>query len=289
LRIVEVDRTRLEQFGVNFFALGGSTLGGTTTQQFASTVLQSTSGGSSAITVSDPLNMLLYSAKLNAGVTVKDLEQKQVLQVLAEPTLTTLSGEPAKFLSGGEFPLPIVQGGTSNSTAITIVFKPYGVKVEFTPTANADGSIRLKVAPEVSALDYTNAVTISGFTIPALSTRRAETELELANGQSFVMSGLLDHRTSDILSKMPGIANVPILGQLFRSKNITHSVVELVVLVTATVIDPLAPGFAPPSPAALPKTVVPHLESAPFDRNFGTQAGRGVTPVPPALPGKGQP
>jgi pilus assembly protein CpaC len=263
LRIIEVDRSRLEQFGVNFFALG-NTLASTSTQQFASTIIPSSSGSSAGLTVSDPLNLLLYSAKLNVGVTVKDLEQKQVLQVLAEPTLTTLSGVPARFLSGGEFPLPIVQGGTGNSTAITIVFKPYGVKVDFTPTVNPDGSIRLKVAPEVSALDYSNAVTISGFTIPALSTRRAETEVELINGQSFVLSGLLDRRTTANLSKTPGIASVPILGQLFRSKDVNHSVVELVVLVTATVVSPSGNH----QPYALPKMVVPNMDGEHFDSQF---------------------
>lgn len=261
LRIVEVDRSRLEQFGVNFFALGGSTLAGTGTGQFASTAIPASASSGTSVSVSDPLNILLYSAKLNAGVTVKDLEQKQVLQILAEPTLTTLSGVPARFLSGGEFPLPVVQGGTGNSTAITIIFKPYGVKVDFTPTANPDGSIRLKVAPEVSALDYTNSVTVSGFVIPALSTRRAETEVELADGQSFVITGLLDNRTSDNLSKIPGIAEIPILGQLFRSKGITRSVVELVVLVTASIVDPLAPAPI----ASTPSMVVPNLDRNKFD------------------------
>ena len=281
LRIVEVDRSRLEQYGVNFFALGSSTLGNSSTQQFATTVIPATTAQSTPL-VSDPLNLLLYSSKLNAGVTIKDLEQKQVLQVLAEPTLTTMSGMPARFLSGGEFPLPIVQGGTGNSTAITIVFKPYGVKVDFTPTANPDGTIRLKVAPEVSALDYTNAVTISGFTIPALSTRRAETEVELLDGQSFVISGLLDHRTTDNLSRMPGIASVPILGQLFKSKGITHSTIELVVLVTATVVDPLAHD----RPVVEPKMVIPNLDSRRFDIDVAGHS-KSVAPVlkakPPAL------
>jgi pilus assembly protein CpaC len=199
-------------------------------RQFSSTQRPAAPRSRSAI----PLNLFLYNAKLNVGLTVQDLEQKQILQVLAEPTLTTLSGLPARFLSGGEFPFPVVQGGTGNSTAVTIQFRPYGVKVDFTPTVNPDGSIRLKLAPEVSTLDYSNAVTISGFTIPALSTRRAETEVEIQDGQSFIVSGLLDHRTTEIMSKVPGIASVPILGQLFRSKNFNHSVVELVIIVTAT-------------------------------------------------------
>ena len=277
LRIVEIDRSRMQQYGLNFFALGGSTLANTSTQQFASTA---TAG--SPVTISDPLNILLFSSKLNAGVTIKDLEQKQILQVLAEPTLTTLSGIAARFLSGGEFPLPVVQGGTGNSTAITIVWKPYGVKVDFTPTSNADGTIRLKIAPEVSTLDYTNAVTISGFTVPALSTRRAETEVELQSGQSFILSGLLDHRTTDSLSRMPGIANVPILGQLFRSKGMTLTTVDLVVVVTATIVDPLAHAET----IVEPKMILPNLDKQRFDEDVnkkkpgrsGSGAGPGAAP-----------
>jgi len=260
LRIVEVDRTRLEQFGVNFFT-GGRTAATTSTQQFGS----SATGSGPSLTVSDPLNIFLYNAKLSLGVTIKDLEQKQILQVLAEPTLTTMSGLPAQFLSGGEFPFPVVQGGTGTSTAISIQFRPYGVKVAFTPTVNADGSIRLKLSPEVSTLDYSNSVTISGFTIPALSTRRAETEVEIQDGQSFVVSGLLDHRTTEIMSKVPGIGSVPILGELFRSKNFNHSVVELVILVTATVVDPL--DSTQPAGASEPQFAVPNLDTDAFDRS----------------------
>ena len=194
---------------------------------------------------------------------MQDLEQKQILQVLAEPTLTTLSGLPAHFLSGGEFPFPVVQGGTGNSTAISIQFRPYGVKVEFTPTVNPDGSIRIKLSPEVSTLDFSNAVTISGFTIPALSTRQTETEVEIQNGQSFIVSGLLDHRTTEIMSKMPGIAEIPILGQLFHSKNFNHSVVELVIIVTATVVDPLTES--PLTEPDQPKMSVPNLDTNSFD------------------------
>ena len=256
LRIIEVDRTKLEQFGVNISA-GNSVTASVSTQQFT-----------------DPLNLSLYSTAANVGVQVQALEQKQILQVLAEPTLTTISGQSARFLSGGEFPFPVVQGGTGNSTAITIQFRPYGVKVDFTPTVNSDGSIRLKVAPEVSTLDYANAVTISGFTIPALATRRAETEVELKDGQSFVLSGLLDHRTTESLSRIPGIASIPILGQLFRSKNNSHSVVELVVIVTATVVDPLRdPGMVKE-----PSLAVPNMESQSFDSQLNKVVKRGKNP-----------
>jgi pilus assembly protein CpaC len=260
LRVIEVDRTRLDQLGINIFA-GGRTSVATTTGQFASTAV----AGNSSLSVGNPLNIFLYNAKLNIGLTIQDLEQKQVLQVLAEPTLTTLSGVPARFLSGGEFPFPVVQGGGAGTAAtVTIQFRPYGVKVEFTPTVNPDGSIHLKLAPEVSTLDYSNAVTISGFTVPALSTRRAETEVEIQDGQSFVVSGLLDHRTTEIMSKVPGIGNVPILGQLFQSKNFNHSVVELVIIVTAAVVDPLS---STPEPRAVePKPVVPNLDVDTFDQ-----------------------
>jgi pilus assembly protein CpaC len=275
LRIVEVDRTRLDQLGINIFA-GGRTAVSTTTGQFASGV----STAASAVTVSNPLDIFLYNAKLNVGLTVQDLEQKQVLQVLAEPTLTTLSGLPARFLSGGEFPFPVVEGGTGGSTAISIQFRPYGVKVEFTPTVNADGSIHLKLSPEVSTLDYSNAVTISGFTIPALSTRRAETEVEIQDGQSFVVSGLLDHRTTDIMSRVPGISNVPILGQLFRSKTLNHSVVELVIIVTASVVDPLA--SMPKQAQSAPSFVVPSLDTDAFDVSLRHEVG--VHPADQAIP-----
>jgi pilus assembly protein CpaC len=278
LRIVEVDRTRLEQLGINIFA-GGRTAVATTTGQFASTAI----GSDSSLTASNPLNIFLYNSKLNVGLTVQDLEQKQILQVLAEPTLTTLSGLPARFLSGGEFPFPVVEGGgVGSAAAVSIQFRPYGVKVDFTPTVNPDGSIRLKLAPEVSALDYGNSVTISGFTVPALSTRRAETEVEIQNGQSFVVSGLLDHRTTEILSKVPGIANVPILGQLFRSKNVNHSVVELIIIVTATVVDPLS--SAQGQDADQPKLVVPNLDTDTFDA-----AARGKSAAQPQPAGSAQP
>ena len=272
LRIVEVDRTRLEQFGLNFLSQGNNT-SGITTQQFGNaSYAPNPATGIEQLTLNNPLNLLFFSAGHNAGITVQDLENKQILQVLAEPTLTTMSGQQARFLSGGEFPFPVVQGGVGNSTAITIQFRPYGVKVDFTPTVNTDGTIHLKVNPEVSALDYTNAVTISGFTIPALSTRRAETEVEIRNGESFVVSGILDHRTTEALSKVPGIADIPILGQLFRSRNINHSVVELVIVVTATVVDPLTTK----QEIKEPKLAVPLISPGAFDKSLKTKIIPGV-------------
>jgi pilus assembly protein CpaC len=260
VRFVEIDRSKLNQFGVNFFS-GGKNISNVTTGQFPVT----TTITPSSFQISDPLNILFYNTDVNVGVVIKDLEDKQVLQILAEPNITTISGQKADFISGGEFPYPVVQGGGAGTAAtVTIQFRPYGVKLDFTPVVNPDGTIQLKVAPEVSALDYTNAVTISGFVIPALSTRRAETQVELKNGQSFAISGLLDRRTTDSLGKVPGIGELPILGALFRSKNINHSTVELVVIVTPAVVDPLTDTTQPTQPN-LP---IPVLDPKTFDKKM---------------------
>ena len=272
VRFVEVDRSRLNQFGINIFAPGGSTTTGSgTTSQFGSTATLSSgssSGGSliggNTLTVSNPLNFLFYNTKANVGVSVEDLESKQIVQILSEPTITTLNGQPASFLAGGEFPFPVVQGSSTGTTSITIQFRPYGVKLVFTPKVNVDGTIELKVAPEVSALDFTNAVSISGYTIPAISSKRVETQVVLRSGQSFAISGLLDRRTTDSLSRTPGIASVPLLGALFRSKGINLSTSELIIVVTPTVIDPLADSAAPAEPA----TVRPFLNQPKFDSSI---------------------
>jgi pilus assembly protein CpaC len=287
VRILEVDRTKLLQLGINLFNPGGNTnfLAAATTAQYPSTATLGASASSTAIglvTASNPLNFMLYSAKMNLGATIQDLQNKQVLQILAEPTITTVSGVKADFLSGGEFPFPIVQpGGAGGAPVITISFRPYGVKVEFTPIVNADGTITLTVAPEVSALDYSNSVTIGGFSVPALSTRRASTEVELRSNQSFAISGLLDQRTTDILNKTPGIASIPILGDLFKSKNSNHSTTELIVVVTPTVVDPLTETTVPDQPV-LP---IPTLDTNGFDKSLGKNLSPKIA-APPLNPDK---
>jgi pilus assembly protein CpaC len=299
VRILEVDRTKALQLGINLFNPGGNTsfLAGTTTSQYPSTMQYSATGqgnlGGGMVTTSNPLNFMLYSAKLNLGTTIQDLESKQVLQVLAEPTISTISGQKADFLSGGEFPFPVVQAssGTNSAPIVTISFRPYGVKVEFTPTVNDDGTIRLQVAPEVSALDYTNAVTISGFTVPALSTRRASTEVELRSDQSFAISGLLDQRTTDIMNKDPGAASIPILGYLFKSKNATKSTTELVIVVTPTLVDPLVETATPSQPDIPINTLnIPAYDKALGANHSATPAAPAITPdqaptsIPPTFP-----
>ncbi len=266
LRIAEVDRTKLQQFGVNLTRSMGNNVFGTSTGQYPSTQTSTSTAGQTSLAVTDPLNLFFANIGSGYGLTIKDLEQRNILQILAEPNLTTLSGQPARFLSGGEFPVPIAQAAGTGSSApvITIQFKPYGVKVDFTPIVNADGTIHLKIMPEVSTLDYSNSIEIEGFNIPALSTRRAESEVELKDGQSFVLTGLLDRRTQDVLANLPGIASIPIIGQLFRSKNLSHSTTELVMVVTASVIDPLAG----PTPIVEPKFPVPVVNIDSFDKGL---------------------
>ncbi len=306
VRILEVDRTKATQFGINIFQpLGNTSLSGSTTGQFPSSMTGTaatttttatstgvvTSGTPATISVSNPLNFLFYDWKYNIGATIQDLETKQVLQILAEPTLSTMSGHEASFLAGGQFPFPVVQPGSGAGSAatVTIQFKPYGVNLVFTPVVNDDGSIRLKVAPEVSALDYTNSVTIGGVTIPALSTRKADTEVELRSDQSFAISGLLDQRTTDAYSRTPGIASIPILGALFKSKNINRSNTELIVIVTPTLVDPLTDNSEPFTPK-YPSTL---LNSDKFDKTlpkpqpavgFPASQAPAAPPLPPGFP-----
>jgi pilus assembly protein CpaC len=272
VRFLEVDRTKLQQFGINILSTGAAnTIGTTSTGQFSPPTLQgnaltgSSTGAASGFDVTNLMNIFLFRPDLNLGAMIQDLEQKNVAQILSEPNLMARSGETAKFLAGGEFPFPVVQGGSSNGTAVTIVFKPYGVKLEFTATVIGD-NIRLKIAPEVSTLDFTNAVTISGFEVPALSTRRAETDVDLKNGQSFGIAGLLDRRTTIELSKVPGIGDIPILGELFKSKSVNKTNTDLLVMVTPTIVDPLSEPVVAPT---LPTIPVQSLEENKFDSSLG--------------------
>lgn len=275
VKFAEVDRTALQQFGVNLLGTGvGNTIGSTTTGQyggFGQTQINDAFGAkephfpfSDQTTVSNPLNIFLFRPDLHLGAMIQDLQQRNVLQILAEPNLMALNGQKATFLAGGEFPFPIVQPGAGYTT-ITIQFKPFGVKLDFVGTLNPDNTIRLHVNPEVSTLDFSNALTLSGFVIPAISTRRAETEIELKDGQAFAIAGLLDHRATTQMSKVPGIGDIPILGQLFRSRNINKNNTELLVMVTPHIVDPVHQETTPP---ANPKPAVPFLDQPKFDHDY---------------------
>lgn len=258
----EVDKTKLSELGINILSLpGAKNIGTIGTEQFAPPSLQSNSstttsaggGGTSSLTsnfsLSDLLNIFLYRPDINLAATIKALQEKDVLQILAEPNLLTASGKEASFLAGGEFPYPVLQGISAGGTSgITIQFKEFGVRLTFTPTLGADGYIHLKVAPEVSALDFSNALTLQGFVIPALSTRRVEAEMDLKDGQSFAIAGLLDNRVTDELEKIPGLGDIPLLGKLFQSRSLNKSRDELLILVTPHVVQPLNPGQLPAGP-----------------------------------------
>ena len=253
VKFAEVDRSALTQLGANLFTTGAANLIGTTTTGqyggFASQSISQTQGQNTAFqateTVSNVLNMFLFSPNLHVGAVIEALQTKNLLQILSEPTLIAVNGKKASFLAGGQFPFPIVQPG-QGFTAVTISFKDFGVKLDFTPVIMPNGNIHLTVAPEVSTLDFADAITISGFTIPALSTRKAETEFELRDGQSFVIAGLIDNRVTDTWNKVPGLGDIPILGAFFRSKNISKSNSELMVLCTVHRISPNTES--PPGP-----------------------------------------
>jgi pilus assembly protein CpaC len=201
----------------------------------------------------------LFRPDINFGAVIQALQTRNLLQILAEPNLIAVNGKEASFLAGGQFPFPIVQPG-NGFTAVTISFKEFGVRLQFTPIITPNGYIHLKVAPEVSTLDFANALTISGFTVPALSTRRAETEFELQDGQSFVIAGLMDNRTTDIYNKIPGLGDIPVLGNFFRSKSVQRSNSELMVLCTVKRISPSN------EPVEGPKLAKPYIDPAKFDQ-----------------------
>jgi len=270
VKFAEVDRSALTQMGVNFISTGaGNFLGTGTTGQFGGvgpqqiTQTTSSSGGVQANeTLSNVLNLFLFRPDIHFGAVIEALQTKNLLQILAEPNLIAVNGKKASFLAGGQFPFPIVQPG-AGFTAVTISFKDFGVKLDFTPTIMPNGNIHLTVAPEVSTLDFSNALTISGFTVPALSTRKAETEFELQDGQSFVIAGLMDNRVTNINNKIPGLGDIPILGAFFRSKSAQRSNSELMVLCTVHRVSANAEAPAPP------KNPVPFIDNKKFDKPSG--------------------
>lgn len=273
VKFAEVDRSALTQLGVNFVSNGAAnTIGTISTGQYGgfgpATISQSTSTNSSGGTtttnsgvqsINNVLNLFVFRPDIHFGAVIEALQTKNLLQILAEPNLIAVNGKEASFLAGGQFPFPIVQPG-NGFTAVTISFKEFGVRLQFTPVIMPNGYIHLKVAPEVSTLDFANALTISGFTVPALSTRRAETEFELQDGQSFVIAGLMDNRVTDIYNKIPGLGDIPILGNFFRSKSAQKSNSELMVLCTVRRISPSVEA------PVLPKDPQPFLDNSKFDK-----------------------
>jgi len=256
VKFAELDRNLADQLGVNILSTGAAnTPGRITTGQFPSgspTNLNGLIGGSIAgtstqITLADALNIFAFRPDLNLAAVIKALQTKNVLQILAEPNLVTTNGKEASFLAGGEFPVPVLQGGGA-AAAVTIQFREFGIRLKFLPIITGNGTIKMHIQQELSTIDLNNAVVFSGFTIPALATRRTETDVELGAGQSFAIAGLIDDRVTDILNKIPGLANIPILGNLFKTRSRTKNKSELVVLVTPEEIMPYNPADPKPFP-----------------------------------------
>jgi pilus assembly protein CpaC len=263
VRFAEVNRQAIQQLGVNILRNFGSNMPlSVTTGQFSPATLGQTqsvtTNGNTSTTntsgnnflLSELLNVAVFRPDINLDIFIKALQENNVLEILAEPNLLTESGKQASFLAGGQFPYPVVQGsgGSAGFTSISIQFKEYGIRLSFTPTLMAGGVIQLKVEPEVSSLDYTNAVTLNGFVLPGVATNRVNSEMNLKDGQSFVIAGLLDNRVTEQFQKIPGIGNIPILGKLFQSRTLNKSDNELLVLVTPHIVQPLAPTDVPTGP-----------------------------------------
>jgi pilus assembly protein CpaC len=248
VKFASVNRVALQQIGFNLFSRNTTGIGESSSGQFASprfSQLQFQNGQFSNTTVnfSDLLNLFVYRPDLNIGATIKALQQQNLLEILAEPNLITLEGTEASFLAGGSFPFPVLTStpsGGSTAPVVTVQFKPFGIQLTFTPTVTAAGSINLKVAPEVSSLDFSNAVTLQGFLIPALSQRKAETEVVLKDGESFAIAGLINNNVTKELAKVKYLGDIPILGYFFKSSSVQKSTDELLVVVTPRFVKPLS-------------------------------------------------
>ncbi|MFB3826368.1 MAG: type II and III secretion system protein family protein [Bryobacteraceae bacterium] len=262
VKFAEVNRAASSAFGVNLLSTGaGNTPASAGTGQFPSGALDEISGripgklGGTATTwsLSDVLNVFAFRPDLNLGVLIRDLQTRGLLQILAEPNLVASNGKEASFLVGGEFPVPVVQSGAS-AGAVTVQFREFGIRLAFTPLLTTNRTVKLHVKPEVSTIDPTNGVQVSGFLIPALATRRMETDIELAEGQTFAIAGLIDDRAVENLSRVPGLSSIPVLGALFRSRSLTKNKTELIVMVTP---ESAVPAAAPPPGPEMP---VPFLK-----------------------------
>lgn len=247
VRFADVDRAKSSDLGLNLvgtiagYPVSAST-GAYGGNSLTTTGSQKAGGSSTTFSLTDSLNLLLFDPAANIGATIKALANQNILQILAEPNVLAMNGKEASFIAGGEFPFPNLQGGGGGVGQVTVSFREYGIRLHFLPNITPRGTIRLHVTPEVSSLDFANSLSIQGATIPALNTRRIDTEIELQSGQSFAIAGLLDNRTTESLSKIPGIGDIPLIGKFFQSRSISKTNSELLVIVTPELVAPIPEG-----------------------------------------------
>jgi pilus assembly protein CpaC len=248
VRVAEVNRTRMRELGTSYGYQGSPGVGGYVNGGGGPSSIGNVDGGVLTGTLASSLNLFVMGG--NTLAMIRALQTQGALRALAEPNLIAMNGQQASFLAGGEFPVPIVQGGGgTNASTVTIVFKEYGVRLTFRPTVLDEDHIRLELEPEVSTLDFANGVKLNGFLIPGLRTRRAKTSVELRDGQSFALAGLLDNSETKTMSKVPGLGDIPILGNLFRSTQFQKNESELMFIVTSQIVKPVNRDDLPKMPA----------------------------------------
>lgn len=307
VRFAEVNRSALSQIGVGWgtkntgdtrYAIGGGSslapLGPTVIQNGNNTItIPNNNSVFSVGSITDSFGIISQAFKAigtHFNVTLDALERKGAVNTLAQPTLIALSGETASFLAGGEFPVPTVQsvGGGSNggsAAAYTVQWKPFGVSLAFTPTVLADGVINLVVAPEVSSIDPSAAIVVNGLSIPGIQTRRAKTVVELRDGESFALAGLIRKDFQDTVRQIPLLGSIPIIGTLFRSTGFQHQQTELVIIVTPHLVRPVPAGaLKAPTDRVTPPNEADLLLNGRIDTGVPPAARPFVTPAPPPPP-----
>ena len=243
VRVAEVNRSRASDLGLSYAYQASNGSGTYLNSGQGPSSLDKVVNGAMTGSLSSALNLFVMAG--NTMSMIRALQTQGALRELAEPNLIAMDGSQASFLAGGEFPVPVVQGGGGGQTSVSIIFKEYGVRLNFKPTIVDEDHIRLELEPEVSTIDFANGVKFDGFLIPALRTRRAKTSVELRDGQSFALAGLLDNTETKSLSKVPMLGDIPVLGALFRSKSFQKNETELMFIVTAQLVKPVNPDDLP--------------------------------------------
>jgi pilus assembly protein CpaC len=297
VRVAEVNRNKLRDYGTSFTSLPQGGTGGYVNSGPGPTVLGGTAtspaGAALDLIVQPALNLFIFNRQINTGAYLRMLRQEGAFRELAEPNLIAMNGQQASFLAGGEFPVPVLQTNLGGTGGITIVWKEYGVRLNFKPTIIDEDHIRLELEPEVSTIDFNNGVRFNNFVIPALRTRRAKTGVELRDGQSFALAGLLDNSETKTLSRIPIVSEIPVIGALFKSKNFEKKETELMFFVTAHLVKPVNTDDLPNMrgmdglKGASPLGVEPKGEGVTGQSGYKVSGQKEETPVAaPAAPSK---